>query len=322
MKALVYKEKDAPLAHEDIELPAPATGEVVVTLKAAALNHRDNWITKGMYPGVRENIILGSDGAGIVDGREVILNPNINWGDDQRFPSPEYHMLGMPTNGTFAEQIIVAADRAVDKPAHLSMTEAAALPLAGLTAYRVLFSRCGAKAGDKVLISGVGGGVALFACQFAIAAGCEVFVTSGAAEKIEKAVAMGAAGGANYKDTGWAKSLKKLTGGFDVIIDSAGGDGFADLIKLTKRGARVGLYGGTRGNWQGVSPQIVFFNQIDIRGSTMGSDQDFTDMVSFVGEHEITPVVDASFPLAQGNEAIARMNNGEQFGKIVLVPGV
>ncbi|MFK7964376.1 MAG: zinc-binding dehydrogenase [Burkholderiaceae bacterium] len=318
MKALVYKAKGAPLAHEDITLDAPAAGEVIVNLQAAALNHRDNWITKGMYPGIRENIILGSDGAGTVDGREVILNPNINWGDNQRFPSPDYHMLGMPTHGTFAEQIVVAADRAVDKPAHLSMEQAAALPLAGLTAYRALFSRCGAKAGEKVLISGVGGGVALFACQFAIAAGCEVYVTSGSADKIAKAKALGAAGGANYRETDWAKSLKKSTGGFDVIIDSAGGKGFADLVKLTKRGARLGLYGGTRGNWQDVSPQIVFFNQIDIMGSTMGSDQDFAEMVAFVGQHKIAPVVDATFPLSQGNDAIARMDNGEQFGKIVL----
>ncbi len=318
MKALVYKAKNAPLAFEDFELPAPGANEVQVQLKAAALNHRDNWITKGMYPGIRENVILGSDGAGVLDGREVILNPNIGWGDNQRFPAPDYHMLGMPTHGTFAECINVAPDRVADKPAHLSMTQAAALPLAGLTAYRALFSRCGAKAGEKVLISGVGGGVALFACQFAIAAGAEVYVTSGSPEKIERAVALGAKGGANYKDADWAKAFKKETGGFDVIIDSAGGDGFADLVKLTKRGARIGLYGGTRGNWTNVSPQIVFFNQIDIMGSTMGSDQDFIDMVNFVGRHKIEPVVDASFALADGNEAIARMNRGEQFGKFVL----
>lgn len=318
MKALIYKAKNAPLAYDDFDLPAPGPGEVKVNLKAAALNHRDNWITKGMYPGIREDIILGSDGAGELDGREVILNPNIDWGDNQRYPSPSYHMLGMPTHGTFAEQIVVAADRVVDKPAHLSITEAAALPLAGLTAYRVLFSRCGARQGEKVLISGVGGGVALFACQFAIAAGAEVYVTSSSPEKIAKAVEMGAKGGANYRDDDWAKQFKKETGGFDVIIDSAGGTGFADLVKLTKRGARIGLYGGTRGNWQDVSPQIVFFNQIDILGSTMGSDQDFADMVAFVSKHQIKPVVDASFALADGNDAIARMNQGEQFGKIVL----
>lgn len=318
MKALIYKAKNAPLAYESIDLPPPGPGEVTVNLKAAALNHRDNWITKGMYPGIRENIILGSDGAGELDGREVILNPNIDWGDNQRYPSPAYHMLGMPSHGTFAEQIVVAQDRVVDKPAHLSMNEAAALPLAGLTAYRVLFSRCGARQGEKVLISGVGGGVALFACQFAIAAGAEVYVTSSSPEKIARAVEMGAKGGANYREDDWAKAFKKETGGFDVIIDSAGGSGFADLVKLTKRGARIGLYGGTRGNWQDVSPQIVFFNQIDILGSTMGSDQDFADMVAFVNKHQIKPVVDASFALADGNEAIARMNQGEQFGKIVL----
>ncbi|MGH1357340.1 MAG: zinc-binding dehydrogenase [Burkholderiaceae bacterium] len=318
MNALIYKAKNAPLAYEHYELPAPQAGEVTVNLKAAALNHRDNWITKGMYPGIQENIILGSDGAGELDGREVILNPNIGWGDNQSFPAPTYHMLGMPTHGTFAEQIIVAADRAVDKPAHLSMTEAAALPLAGLTAYRVLFSRCAAKPGEKVLISGIGGGVALFACQFAIAAGAEVYVTSSSPEKIAQAVAMGAKGGANYREEDWAKRFKKEVGGFDVIIDSAGGAGFADLVKLTNKGARIGLYGGTRGNWKDVSPQIVFFNQIDILGSTMGSDQDFADMVAFVSKHKIKPVVDATFSLSDGNAAIARMNQGEQFGKIVL----
>lgn len=318
MKALVYTAKNTPLSYQDFDLPAPTEGEIVVNLKAAALNHRDNWITKGMYPGIQENVILGSDGAGETGGREVILNPNIGWGDNQRFPASTYHMLGMPTNGTFAELIIVAADRAVDKPAHLTLEQAAALPLGGLTAYRVLFSRCKTMAGEKVLISGVGGGVALFACQFAIAAGAEVYVTSGSPEKIAKAVEMGAKGGANYRDEGWAKKFKKETGGFDVIIDSAGGDGFAELVKLTNRGGRIGLYGGTRGNWNNISPPIVFFNQIDILGSTMGSDQDFADMVAFVAKHKITPVVDTSFALADGNQAIARMNNGEQFGKLVL----
>lgn len=318
MKALVYKAKNAPLAYEDIELPSPADGEVRVDIKAAALNHRDNWITKGLYPRIRENIILGSDGAGLVEGREVILNPNIGWGDNRRYPAPDYHMLGMPSHGTFAEAIHVRPDRIADKPAHLSLPQAAALPLAGLTAYRTVFTRCNLQPGERVLISGVGGGVALFACQFAIAAGAEVYVTSGSADKIARAKALGAVGGANYRDDGWAKALKAETGGFDVIVDSAGGPGFSDLVRLTRRGARIGLYGGTCGNWQDVSPQIVFFNQIDILGSTMGSDEDFADMVAFVARHRIVPVIDAEYPLARGNEAIARMDDGAQFGKIVL----
>ncbi len=318
MNALLYKAKNAPLAYEDVALPAPADGQFRVRLKAAALNHRDNWITKGLYPHIRENIILGSDGCGEHEGREVILNPNRNWGDNQRYPAAEYLILGMPDHGTFAEEIVIDADRLVAKPSHLSVQQAAALPLAGLTAYRTLFSRCQLKKGEKVLISGVGGGVALFALQFAIAAGAEAWVTSGKPEKIEQAVKLGAAGGANYKDDQWARAFKKEAGGFDVIIDSAGGSGFADLVKLTNHGARIGLYGGTCGEWQKVSPQIVFFNQLDIMGSTMGSDQDFNDMVSFVEQTKLVPVIDSTFNLQQGNEAIARMDKGEQFGKIVL----
>ncbi|MEM7117484.1 MAG: zinc-binding dehydrogenase [Chloroflexota bacterium] len=318
MKALVFEGVHQPLAYKEVASPQATEEQVVVNLKAAALNHRDNWITKGMYPGLRPDVILGSDGAGVVSEREVILNPSVNWGDDQRFQAPDYHILGMPGNGTFAEQIAVNPSQIVDKPAHLSMEQAAALPLAGLTAYRALVSRCQVRAGERVLISGVGGGVALFACQFAIAAGAEVFVTSSSEQKIETAVSLGASGGANYRQDGWHKKLGKETGGFDVVIDSAGGDGFANLVKLCKLGGRIGIYGGGRGTINGLSPQIIFFKQISIHGSTMGSDQEFADMVQFVSDHKIEPVVDSVFDLADGNDAIARMNAGLQFGKIVL----
>lgn len=318
MKALVFEAVHQPLAFKKMVSPQATGKQVIVHLKAAALNHRDNWITKGMYPGLRSGVILGSDGAGVVDGREVILNPSINWGNDQRFQAPDYHILGMPGNGTFAEQIAVKPSQIVDKPAHLSMEQAAALPLAGLTAYRALVSRCQVQAGERVLISGVGGGVALFACQFAIAAGAEVFVTSSSEQKIETAVSLGALGGANYRQDGWHKKLGKETGGFDVVIDSAGGDGFANLVKLCKPGGRIGIYGGGRGTINGLSPQIIFFKQISILGSTMGSDQEFADMVEFVSDHKIEPVVDSVFSLGEGNAAIARMDAGLQFGKIVL----
>ncbi|MEM7134417.1 MAG: zinc-binding dehydrogenase [Chloroflexota bacterium] len=321
MKAIVYIAKDEPLAYKEIDNPNPTDDQVVVNLTAAALNHRDNWILKGMYPGIQEGVTLGSDGAGLVGTREVIINPNINWGTNQRFPDKSFSILGMPTNGTFAEQIVVHPNRLADKPSHLTLEQAAALPLGGLTAYRTLFSRCRMQAGEQVLISGVGGGVALFACQFAIAAGADVYVTSGSDEKIEKAKELGAKGGANYRQEGWSKSLGKETGGFDVIIDSAGGSGFSDLVKLTRPGARIGLYGGTRGNWNNVSPQLVFFRQIDILGSTMGSDQDFSDMVAFVNQHKVVPVIDTTFALADCNEAMQRMNQGLQFGKIVLKIG-
>lgn len=318
MKALVFTGVNQPLSYRSVEVRPPAEGQVVVQLKAAALNHRDNWILKGMYPSLRENTILGSDGAGVVDGRAVIINPNNNWGDNPKFPSRDYKILGMPADGTFAEQIVIGADRLVDKPPHLTFQQAAALPLSGLTAYRVLFTRCGLQPGEKVLISGVGGGVALFACQFAIAAGAEVYVTSSSQKKIDKAIALGAKGGANYTENNWHKPFGKATGGFDVIIDSAGGAGFSNLVKLMRYGGRIGIYGGTRGMMQNISPQLVFFRQIAILGSTMGTDQEFEQMVHFVKRHQIEPVIDSVFALKDGHAAIERMNKGLQFGKIVL----
>ena len=320
MKALRFKAVNQPIAYEDVPAPEPQAGEIIVDIKAAALNHRDNWILKGQYPGLREDTILGSDGAGIYNGQPVIINPNKNWGDSEKHQGPNFHILGMPGDGTLAEQIAVGEDRLVEMPAHLTFEQAAALPLAGLTAWRALMTRCALQAGEKVLISGVGGGVALFACQFAIAAGAEVYVTSSSPEKIARAVEMGAVGGANYTEDNWFKPFGKETGGFDVIIDSAAGDGFKNLVRLTKPGARIAFYGGTRGNINGLNPAQIFFRQLTIMGSTMGSDKEFGDMVTFVNEHQIVPVVDSVFKLSEGADAIARMNAGMQFGKIVLTP--
>lgn len=318
MKAIVFQGKGQPIEVAEIPKLSPKTGHSIVHLKAAALNHRDVWISKGMYPGLQPGVTLGSDGAGTVDGRPVIINPSWFWGNDERFPGKDFQILGMPIDGTFAEQILVPSDRLFDKPEHLDFEQAAALPLAGLTAYRVLFSRCQLKPGEKVLISGIGGGAALFAFQFAIAAGAEVWVTSSSEEKINEAMKMGAKGGANYREENWAKTFGKKAGAFDVIIDSAGGSGFANLVKLTAPGARIGLYGGTRGAWEGVSPQLVFYRQINILGSTMGSDNDFANMLSFVSEYEIFPVVDSVYPLDEAGKAFGRMDEGKQFGKIVL----
>jgi NADPH:quinone reductase-like Zn-dependent oxidoreductase len=252
-----------------------------------------------------------------VDGQAVILNPNIGWGQDESVQAGGYHILGLPTNGTFAEKVAVNADRVVAKPGHLSWAEAAALPLAGLTAYRALFSRGRLQEGERVLISGIGGGVALFACQFALAAGAEVYVTSSSEAKIERAVELGAMGGQLYTEAGWGRKWAKAGKGFDLIIDSAAGEGFSELVDAANPAARIVIYGGTRGK-ASVNPQRLFWKQLDILGSTMGSDQDFTDMVRFVRKHQIKPIVDQVFPLSDGNAALDRMDAGEQFGKIVL----
>ena len=180
----------------------------------------------------------------------------MNWGNNPKFYGPDFKILGMPDNGTFAEFITIDAKYIHHKPAHLSFVQAAALPLAGLTAWRALITRAGLPtsgtgSSPKVLITGIGGGVALFALQFALAAGAEVWVTSGSDEKIEKAKAMGAMGGVNYRDADWYKTLIAQTGGnrgghpaerrgyFDVIIDSAGGPGFAKLTDVAAPGGRI-----------------------------------------------------------------------------------
>lgn len=330
MKASVLSELQKPLIMSELPTPQLTENGVIVRLKAAALNHRDVWIQKGMYPGLRFPVQLGSDGAGVVEavgndissdwiGKEVIINPGLNWGDDDRFYSKNFRILGMPDPGTFAEYISISAEYLVEKPAHLTFEEAAALPLAGLTAWRSLMTRGRFSAGQKVLITGIGGGVALFALQFAVAAGAsEVWVTSGSDDKIQQAIALGATGGVNYKELRWEKDLMTKAGLFDTVIDSAGGDGFAKLIDVTTPGGSIVFYGGTLGNINGIIPAKVFFKQLNIMGSTMGTPQEFKAMTVFVEKNKIKPVVDKVYLLEDAELAMRRMDAGKQFGKIVL----
>jgi len=309
--------------------PQIEAGEVVIRLKAAALNHRDLWIKKGEYAGLKFPIIPGSDGAGVIEAigagvegfavnDEVIVNPSFAWGDDERSQGREFSILGLPRDGTLAERIAVPAVQLARKPAHLSWSEAAALPLAGLTAYRALFTRAGLKAGEKLLVSGIGGGVALFALQYAVAAGAKVWVTSSSEDKITRAVQMGAQGGFKYSEENWGKSAKQTSGGFDVVIDSAGGSGFGDLIDLCNPGARVVFFGATRGDPPALPMRKIFWKQLNLMGTTMGSAADWQSMIEFVGKHQIKPAITATYPLAEAAAAFELMDQGGQFGKIVL----
>lgn len=329
MKAIVLEAADKPLVWKDVETPKAGPREVVVQVKAAALNRRDWWITQGKYAGIKYPTILGSDGSGIVAevgpdvdqnwiGKEVIINPSTNWGDHQEYQRKDFKILGLPENGTFAEYVKIGAEYLYPKPAHLNWEQAAAIPLAGLTAYRALFTKGKTKKGDKVLISGVGAGTGSFALQFAVAAGCQVFVTSGTGEKIEAAKKLGAAAGVSYKSQDWAEQLKHLAGGFDVIIDSALGEGFASLIDLCNPGARIVFFGGTAGNIPALNGRVVFWKQIQILGTTMGTQEDFKAMLGLIIEHKIVPVVDEVFALANAEKAVRKMDNSAQFGKIVL----
>jgi len=314
---------------KEVEKPSVGADEVLVQIKAAALNRRDYWITIGKYAGIKYPSILGSDGSGIVAEigsgvdqkwlhKEVIINPCHNWGPHAEYQNRDFTILGLPENGTFAEYVKVKSEYLYPKPAHLSWEQAAALPLAGMTTYRALFTKGKAKKGDKVLVTGVGGGTGTFTLQWAVAAGCQVFVTSGSGDKIERARETGALAGVNYKAQDWAEQLKQLAVGFDVIVDSALGDGFEKLLDLANPGARIVFFGGTAGNIPPLNGRKIFWKQLQILGTTMGSPDDFKAMVDFVQSHQIVPVIDQVFPLAEADKAVHKMENSTQFGKIVL----
>ena len=319
MKSYIIQEIGQLPVQIEKEMPLPAADEAMVHLKASALNHRDVWITKGLYPGIRLGATMGADGCGIDrDGREVVINPGLDWGDREAYQSPTFRVLGVPDEGTFANDIMINKKYIYPKPAHLSYHEAAALPLAGLTAYRALMVRANLQKNDKVLISGIGGGVALFAMQFALALDCAVYVTSGSDDKIAKAISLGASGGYNYRDPEWTKKLQSDTSGVDVIVDSAAGAGFNQLIKVCNPGGRIVFYGGTHGKIDGLNPQPIFWKQISLLGSTMGSDTDFGNMLDFVSHHKIKPVIDTVYKLDNLHQGFEAMEAGLQFGKIVF----
>jgi NADPH:quinone reductase-like Zn-dependent oxidoreductase len=329
LKAVVLHDKDQPLVWTDVDKLLVGQGEALVNIKAAAFNHRDLWIQKGQYANLRYPIILGSDGSGVVTdvgpntsdywvGKEVMINPGMGWGADERFHARSFKILGLPDNGTFAEFVKVPLEYLYEKPAYLTFEDAAAIPLGGLTGYRALFTRGHVKAGETVLISGIGGGVALLILQMAIAAGAKVYVTSGSDEKIEKAVTLGAVLGVNYHMPGWYKLFQSAVDGFDVIIDSAAGEGFKHFVDLAKPGGRIVFYGGTQGPISTLNPQKIFWKHLSILGTTMGTQNEFASMLAFFEANAVKPVIDELFSMEEAEAAIRRMDHASQFGKLVI----
>lgn len=331
MRAVLLRALGEPevLQLEEVPDPRPDAGEVLVRLRAAALNHRDVFIRKGQYGGITLPVILGSDGAGaVVDtgagvdatwrGREVIIDPSFNWGDDERAQGPSFQILGLPRDGTYAELVTVPVDQLHEKPPHLSWEEAAAVPLASLTAYRALVTRAHVGAGDTVVVTGIGGGVATCALLMGARLGAKVYVTSGSDAKLDAARTHGAAGGVNHHDPDWPKALIATIGGRpDVVIDGAGGETFNKALDVLKPGGRLVSYGATLGPVPAVEVRRIFWKQLDVLGSTMGTRRDFAAMLQLYADG-LRPIVDRVMPLEQAAEAHRRMEAGEQFGKIVL----
>lgn len=328
MKALILS-APGKIEIKAIDKPVPAPGQALVRIKAASLNHRDEWCRQGKYPNIVYGTTLGSDGAGIVEavadtsnngllGKEVIINPNNHWGDNPEVQSAHYSILGMPDNGTFAEYVTVDVDRLKEKPKHLDFAVAAALPLGGLTAFRAVFRHGQIMKGKNVLISGVGGGVAQFAFLFAKTANANVYVTSSKEKQIRHAVKLGALAGFNYKSDDWQRTALKETGGFDVIIDSAGGEQLNTLIKLVKPAGKIVFYGATTGLPSSLNLSRLFWNQVTLQGSTMGNDEEFGAMIEFVTDNKIEPIIDSVRPFDQIISAFDIMGSGQQLGKLVV----
>lgn len=303
--------------------PVPGPGEVRVDLVAAALNRRDYWIRVGRKAALP--VVLGSDGAGVVSavgegvdgvavGDEVVINPSLAWGPREEAPGPDFRILGVPDQGTYAERIVVAAEQVRLRPARLSWLEAAALPLAGLTAWRAVVTHAEAGPGRTILVPGAGGGVATFAIQIAAALGARVVATSGSPEKLERARALGAELAVDYRDPEWPERV----GPVDAVIDSVGAAVWPGALRALRPGGRLVNFGDTGGDSALVDVDRLFFGHLRIQGTTMGSPREFDALLAHVEKAGWRPVIDSVYPLREAAAAHARLEARDRFGKVVL----
>jgi len=308
------------LRHETVPGLQPAPGEVVVELRTAALNRRDLLVCRGTYP-FPLPLVPGSDGAGVRrdTGEEVVIYPALHWGDREEVMGPDFQILGGPRDGTYAELVAVPAANVFPRPSRLSWDEAAALPLAGLTAYRALFSRGGLRAGETVLVLGAGSGVSTFAVQLATQAGARVLVTSSSAEKIAHALELGAESGVDYSTEDWVAWVKEH-GGADLVIDSVGST-WPQSLDCLRPGGRLVVFGATGGTEATLAVRPLYSGQLSLLGTMMGSAADFAGLLGAVERGSWRPVIDSVRPLAEAASALETMEAGAHFGKLVLSCG-
>ncbi|PFB32030.1 alcohol dehydrogenase [Bacillus cereus] len=326
MKAIVhqYKKGVEGLEYKFSSETNPNAGEVKVKLKAAGLNHRDLFIINNRKE-MELPLVIGSDGSGIVTeigegvsnnllNSEVIINPSIGWENIAEVPDlPE--VLGGPKNGTFAKYVIVPAENVVAKPSYLTWEESGVLSLSALTAYRALFTKGRLKCGEHVLIPGIGGGVATFAMLFAKAIGAKVSVTSRVESKRKFAETYGADFSFNSSGN-WEESLRGEK--VDLIIDSIGPATFLQYFDVLKPNGRIVNFGASSGDKIELPLRALFYNQIDIMGTSMGSREEFNEMIKFIEKYKIKPIIDKVYSLKEAIQALSRMEQSEQFGNIAL----
>jgi NADPH:quinone reductase-like Zn-dependent oxidoreductase len=321
MQAVVVREGGV-LSHETRPDPVPGPGEVLVELRAAALNRRDLLVRSPPGPAYEFElpVIPGSDGAGIRrdTGDEVVIFPSLDWGLDETAPGPGFRILGGPDDGTYAELIAIPAENVYPKPRRLSFEESAAFPLAALTAYRALYSVGELHSRHTVLVLGAGSGVTTLAVQLAAHAGARVLVTSSSDEKIARARDLGAAGGVRYDEGDWVDAVRELAPeGVDLVLDSVGST-WQESLRCLRRGGRAVVYGGTGGPSVELDVRQVYLNWLSLRGTTMGSARDFAGLLRVIEGGGLDPVIDSIYPLDDAEAAHDRLRGREHFGKIVL----
>lgn len=298
--------------------------DIKVKVKVAGLNHRDLFALAQAHE--EQPIVIGSDAAGVVAetgagvtkfkvGDEVMLYPGSGWRKNADAAPETFVILGSSERGAMAEEIVVSEEDAVLKPAHLSWEEAGVLSLAALTAYRALFTKGEVSQGKKVLIPGIGGGVANYLLQFAKAAGATVFVTSRSEEKLQSAIERGADKGI-LSDENWETALagEKM----DVVIESVGAATFDKSLHSLRKGGTIVIFGSSTGDTVIFNLRQFFYGQYTLKGSTMGSFEEYEAMLHFVAEHGLHPVVDDVYPIEDFKKAFQRLEYAEQTGKIAL----
>lgn len=301
--------------------PGTRAGWVTVRLEASGLNWHDVLVRRGVYSSPLPHI-MGADGSGIrIDtGQEVMINPSLWWGGDHRAPAGGWEILGDTTPGTYAECVQVPEEAVVPKPGGLSWEQAAALPLAGLTAYRALYTRARLASGESLLILGAGGGVATIGVSLAVATGAEVWVTSSSGTSIRNAVGMGASGGVNYRDVDWISRARRLSPsgkGFDVVLDSVGL--WRDSLEVLRPGGRLVVLGSSQSEQAQLDVRPFYFGQYDLLGTTMGSPRDFVAMLDVMAQPQAAaPPIREVLALDEVSRAHMLLESGGGFGKIVL----
>lgn len=325
MDLKAYVLQHGKLAIQEMTDPVAKQDEVVVALKVAGLNRRDLYIQKrvGDNP---EALILGSDGAGVIEsvgsdvknvsvGDEVIINPSLRWNENSDAPPEGFDILGMPDHGTLAEKIVISAEQVEKKPAFLSWEESGVLALAALTGYRALTTKGALQKGQTVFIPGAGSGVATYMIQFAKAMGAKVIVTSRSEEKCQQALKIGADLALDTKSD-WEQELADET--IDLVIESVGKATFNRSLEILKKGGKMVIFGATTDADVNLNLRELFYGQYQLLGSTMGSREELKEMIAFIEHENIHPIVGHQFSLDEADDAFHMLEVNKQFGKIAI----